>query len=81
MQDISTQDVGEVPAHLKDAHYGGAKKLGHGLTYQYPHNFENHYIKQDYLPEKLRGKKYYIPQNNKNEMTIKKYWDEIKKDD
>lgn len=81
MQDISTHDVGEIPAHLKDAHYSGAKKLGHGLTYQYPHNFENHYIKQDYLPEKLRGKKYYIPQNNKNEMTIKKYWDEIKKDD
>ncbi len=81
MQDISAQDVGEVPAHLKDAHYGGAKKLGHGITYQYPHNFENHYIMQDYLPEKLRGKKYYTPQNNKNEMTIKKYWDEIKKDD
>ncbi len=81
MQDIATQDVGEVPAHLKDAHYGGAKKLGHGLSYQYPHNFDNHYVMQDYLPEKLRGKKYYVPQNNKNEMTIKKYWNEIKKDD
>ena len=81
MHDISAQDVGEVPAHLKDAHYSGAKKMGHGISYQYPHNFVNHYIKQDYLPEKLRGKKYYIPQNNKNEMTIKKYWDEIKKDD
>jgi len=81
MHDISAQDIGEVPAHLKDAHYSGAKKLGHGISYQYPHNFDNHYVKQEYLPEKLRGKKYYIPQNNKNELTIKKYWDEIKKDD
>ncbi len=81
MQDIATKDVGEIPAHLKDAHYGGAKKLGHGLTYQYPHNFDNHYVKQTYLPEKLSGTKYYCPQNNKNEQAIKKYWDEIKKDD
>lgn len=81
MHDIATKDVGDVPAHLKDAHYGGAKKLGRGLTYQYPHDFENHYVKQEYMPENLRGKQYYKPQNNKNEATIKAYWDAIKKDD
>jgi len=81
MHDIASGDAGEVPPHLKDAHYNGAKKLGHGLTYQYPHNFKNNYVKQDYLPETLRNKQYYKPQNNKNETAILQYWDKIKKDD
>ena len=81
MHDIESGDTGDVPQHLKDAHYGGAKKLGRGIEYKYPHEFPNHYVKQDYLPEKLRGKKYYRPQNNKNETAIKNYWEQIKKDD
>lgn len=80
MHDVETGDTGDVPLHLKDAHYSGAKKLGRGITYQYPHEYPNHYVKQDYLPEKLRGKKYYRPQNNKNETAIKNYWEQIKKD-
>ena len=80
MHDIESGDTGDVPQHLKDAHYGGAKKLGRGVEYKYPHEFENNYVKQDYLPEKLRGKKYYRPQNNKNETAIKNYWEQIKKD-
>lgn len=81
MEDIESGDAGEVPAHLKDSHYGGAKKLGHGLDYKYPHNYKNNYIKQDYLPEKLRSRKYYNPSDNKNENAIRKYWEEVKKDD
>lgn len=81
MADIEAGDTGEIPAHLKDSHYGGAKKLGHGLEYKYPHNYKNNYIKQDYLPENLRGRKYYNPSDNKNENAIRKYWEEVKKDD
>ena len=71
MSDIEVGEAGEIPAHLKDSHYGGAKKLGHGIGYKYPHNYKNHYVKQDYLPEKLRGRKYYEPCDNKNENAIK----------
>lgn len=81
MHDIESKDVGDIPKHLKDSHYSGAQKLGRGLDYKYPHNFDNNYVEQDYLPENLRGTKYYRPQNNKNETTIKKYWEKIKKDD
>lgn len=81
MADIEAGDAGEIPAHLKDSHYGGAQKLGYGIDYKYPHNYKNHYVKQEYLPQKLRGRKYYNPADNKNENAIKKYWEEIKKDD
>ncbi len=79
LSDIDSGDGGEIPEHLKDSHYGGAKELGHGLQYKYPHNYKNNYVKQDYLPKNLIGRKYYNPSNNKNENTIKKYWEEIKK--
>jgi len=80
MADIESGNFGEVPAHLRDSHYSGAKKLGHGQDYKYPHNYKNNYVKQSYLPENLRDKKYYNPSENKNENTIKKYWEEVKKD-
>ncbi len=81
LSDIESGNVGEVPEHLKDAHYGGAKKLGHGAEYKYPHNYKNNYVKQDYLPDNLLGRKYYNPSDNKNENAIKKYWEEVKKDE
>ena len=81
MADVEAGNGVEVPEHLKDSHYGGAQKLGHGVDYKYPHNYKNHYVKQKYLPEKLRGRKYYEPCDNKNENAIKKYWEEIKKGD
>ncbi len=81
LADVEAGGMGEIPAHLKDSHYGGAKKLGHGLEYMYPHNYKNNYVKQEYLPDALRGRKYYSPSDNKNENTIKKYWEEIKKED
>lgn len=79
--DIESGNIGEIPAHLKDSHYSGAKKMGHGVDYKYPHNYKNNYVKQDYLPEILKNKKYYNPSDNKNENAIKKYWEEVKKDE
>lgn len=80
MADLQNGNGGEVPEHLKDAHYSGAQKLGRGLTYKYPHSYPNHYVKQDYLPETLRGKVYYEPGENKTEMTTAQYWEKIKKE-
>ncbi len=79
MDDIERIDTGDIPAHLKDSHYGGAKKLGHGLDYKYPHAYENHYVKQQYLPDNIKDTKYYEYGDNKTEMAAKLYWDKIKK--
>lgn len=78
IHDINVGQIGEVPNHLKDAHYQGAKKLGRGVAYEYPHQFPNHYVKQQYLPDKLVGKRYYEFGSNKVEQLAKRYWDEIK---
>ena len=51
----------QVPNHLRDSHYPGAEKLGHGLGYKYVHNYPGGWVEQDYLPKELLGKKYYIP--------------------
>ncbi len=78
LHDIETRDTGEIPAHLKDSHYQGAKKLGHGITYQYPHSFPNHYVKQQYLPDAIRDRVYYEYGDNKNERAAEEYWKKIK---
>jgi len=80
MADVRAGNSGPVPDHIRDAHYSGAKKLGRGLTYQYPHDFPHHYVKQQYLPDKLKNKTYYQYGENKTEQAAKRYWDEIKKD-
>ena len=77
MNDLENKNIGEVPNHLKDAHYGGAKNLGVS-GYKYPHDYENHYVKQEYMPEELKGSVYYKPQTNKYEDSISKYWSNIK---
>ena len=79
MSDVSQGKVYSPPAHLQDAHYSGASKLGRGLTYQYPHNFPNNYITQQYLPDELKSVSYYEYGNNKTEQAAKAYWDKIKK--
>ena len=79
MADVENTDTGDIPLHLKDAHYGGAKKMGRGLSYQYPHEFPDHYVKQQYLPDKIKDKVYYVGGENKNEQTVKAYWDAVKK--
>ena len=80
LSDIQSGKMGDIPPHLKDAHYGGAKKLGHGTEYKYPHSYPNNYVKQQYLPDTLKGRKYYIPSSNKLERQTEQYWKEIKKD-
>ncbi|WP_442945441.1 replication-associated recombination protein A [Oceanirhabdus sp. W0125-5] len=78
LNDLNTKDCGDIPVYLKDAHYGGAKKLG-VTGYKYPHNYENHYVKQQYLPDDIKDTIYYNPQNNKYENALKIYWDKVKK--
>lgn len=58
MQDVRSMDCGDVPNHLKDAHYAGAAKFGHGVGYKYPHDYPEAKVAQQYLPTKLRGKIY-----------------------
>lgn len=76
--DVKSGNCGEIPEYLKDSHYPGAAKLGHGLTYQYPHSFPDHYIAQQYLPDAIRDHVYYHPAPNKNEQAAKAYWDTVK---
>ena len=78
MKDIRDGRSGDIPAHLKDSHYSGSKKLGRGQTYQYPHMFPNHYVRQQYLPDELDGTVYYEYGQNKTEQAAKKYWDQVK---
>ncbi len=78
IEDIRAGKHGDIPKHLKDAHYSGAQKLGRGLTYQYPHSYPNHWVKQQYLPDELRDVTYYEYGPNKVEQTTRKYWEEIK---
>ena len=62
---------GEVPKHLRDTHYKGAKTFGHGVGYKYPHDFENHFVKQQYLPDKISAH-YYEPTEQGTEAQIKR---------
>lgn len=78
LYDLDNIETGEIPDHLKDAHYAGAKKLGRGVEYKYPHNYQNNYVKQQYLPDAIKNKKYYKAGNNKNEMAYEHYWNSLK---
>ena len=78
MTDIEAGLGGDPPDHLKDSHYQGAAKLGRGLTYQYPHAFENNWTPQQYLPDSLKSKQYYQYGTNKTEQAAYQYWTHIK---
>ena len=69
-----------VPAHLQDAHYKGAGKLGHGAGYKYAHDYPNHYVQQQYLPEEIRGEVFYEPGDNGKEKEIKEWLKFIRKE-
>lgn len=64
ISDIRSGKSGQIPKHLKDSHYSGAKKLNRGVDYQYPHNFPNAFVKQQYLPDTLKDATYYTPKTN-----------------
>nr|WP_297274972.1 replication-associated recombination protein A [uncultured Agathobaculum sp.] len=76
--DVRAGKTGDIPAHIKDAHYGGAQKLGRGLTYQYPHAFPNHWVRQQYLPDQIKDAHYYDYGPNKTEQAAKAYWERVK---
>ncbi|MEW9049514.1 MAG: replication-associated recombination protein A [Neobacillus sp.] len=61
LADIQKGMIGEVPDHLRDAHYKGAKELGRGINYLFPHDYESGWVRQQYLPDRLKHKKYYTP--------------------
>ncbi|MBI5748190.1 MAG: replication-associated recombination protein A [Nitrospinae bacterium] len=68
-----------VPVHLKDSHYRDASKYGFGKDYKYPHEFPEHYVKQNYLPDKLKGRVYYEPDGQGKEAEIKERLEKIRK--
>ena len=67
-----------VPVHLQDAHYKGSAKLGHGIGYKYAHDYPNHYVKQQYLPDEIRDAVFYEASDNGYEKTIKAHMKRIK---
>ena len=69
-----------VPAHLRDAHYKGAKKLGHGTDYKYAHDYPDHYVKQQYLPDEIKNARFYEPGILGYEKTITEYLQKIRKE-
>ncbi len=71
MASVKSEPTGGIPPYLKDAHYSGAKDLGRGLTYKYPHDFENHYVDQQYLPDELAGRRFYEMSDNGYEKGMK----------
>lgn len=78
--DIRAGKIGEVPLHLKDAHYKGAKDLNRGLTYKYPHDYESGWVNQQYLPDKLKTSRYYTPKSTgKFEQVLANVYEKIQK--
>ena len=80
LADIRSKKIDDIPNHLKDTHYSGAKDLGYGKTYKYPHNYGG-YVKQQYLPNNLykENVKYYNPTENGSESSFKKYLESLEK--
>ena len=68
--DVRAGKIGTVPAHLRDAHYSGAKELGHGQSYVYAHDAPSAVAPQQYLPDELRGTRYYQPSDRGYERTL-----------
>jgi putative ATPase len=78
LQDIRSGRSGDIPLHLKDAHYQGAKALGRGIEYKYPHNYSEGWVQQQYLPDSIKNKKYFEPkETGKFESSLKKVYENI----
>ena len=80
LQVVQNEKTPKVPSHLMDAHYKGAAKLGHGIGYKYAHDYKNHYVKQQYLPDELKDRSFYWPSGNGYEEQQKEYLKRIKKE-
>lgn len=78
LADVRNGDVGDYPRHLQNKHFDGEGAAIKGQHYLYPHDYTNHWVEQQYLPDKLVGRVYYNYGENKTEQTAKLYWDKIK---
>ncbi|MDF2952087.1 MAG: yrvN [Anaerocolumna sp.] len=81
MNVVEHEKTATIPAYLMDAHYKGAAKLGHGLDYKYAHNYKNHYVKQQYLPDELKDRTFYHLSDMGYEKTLYEYLKQIKEED
>ena len=79
MEAVRSEKTRPVPVHLKDTHYKGAEKLGHGAGYLYPHDFPGHYVKQQYLPDGMEGRTFYHPSDEGFEKEVKNIFSTRKK--
>lgn len=70
---VKNRQIKTIPPHLQDCHYKGADRLGHGVEYKYAHDYPNHYVEQQYLPDELVGTQFYQPTDNGYEAQIRKY--------
>lgn len=77
---VKNNPAGPIPAHLQDAHYKGAAKLGHGLNYKYAHDYKNHYVAQQYMPDGMEDVSFYRPTENGYEADIIKHLERIRKE-
>ena len=75
---VNETKVETLPNHLKDAHYPGSASLGHGQGYLYAHDFENHYVRQQYLPDEVKEKQFYIPSRNGKERDVRAWFQKIR---
>ena len=78
MEAVKNTKTAPIPVHLQDAHYKSSGKLGHGVGYKYAHNYPNHYVEQQYLPDGLTDRQFYIPGENGYEKTIRDRFNRIK---
>ena len=79
MQDIRRGNSGPVPRRLQNMHYDGEDNQNKGQHYLYPHDYPHHYVSQQYLPDALKDKQYYVSGDNKNEQAFRSYWEKIRK--
>lgn len=79
MEAVRTEKTMPVPVHLQDKHYKGAEKLGHGAGYLYPHDFPNHYVRQQYLPDGMEGREFYHVSDQGYEEEIRRRMEFLKK--
>ena len=81
MKDIQNGKIYAIPRHLQNIHCDSSEKSENDIPeYKYPHDFKNHWVKQQYLPNELKNTEYYYPQENKNEKIFAEYIKKIKND-
>lgn len=78
MADIKAGSIGSIPRQLQNTHYDGEDNQNKGQHYLYPHDYKNHYVNQQYLPDILKNRQYYTYGDNKNEQAFRAYWEKVK---